>query len=144
MAIDQYKKTLQMDAFDRASSTLGWAYALKEMYPEAIAAWQAGLRSRKEAEAASAIGETFRTSGFRGALKSSLDYLLKKPGPRASFGVSALCAQLGQANEALAALEKAYAGRAGGMAYIKSSPLYDPIRSDPRFQDLIRRVGFPQ
>ena len=55
-----------------------------------------------------------------------------------------LYSQLSQANEAIASLERAYAARSGGIAYLKSDPVLDPIRSDPRFQDLIRRVGFPQ
>jgi tetratricopeptide (TPR) repeat protein len=144
LAIEQYKKTLQMDAFDRASFNLGWAYALKEMYPEAVAVWQTALRKSGEEEAAAAMGEAFRTSGFRGALKSRLDQLLTDHGPRAILGIAMLYAQLGQANEAIASLEKAYSARSAGMAYIKSSPVFDPIRSDPRFQDLIRRMNFPQ
>jgi serine/threonine protein kinase/TolB-like protein/Tfp pilus assembly protein PilF len=143
LAVEQYKKTLQMDAFDRASFNLGWAYALKEMYPEAVAVWQTALRKSGDEEAAAAMGEAFRTSGFRGALKSRLDHLLRTAGPRAIFGEAMLYSQLGQTNEALASLEKAYAAKSGGMVYIKSSPIFDPIRSDPRFQDLLRRMNFP-
>jgi serine/threonine protein kinase/tetratricopeptide (TPR) repeat protein len=145
LAIDQYKKTQQMDPkFDRAGLNFGWAYAMKEMYPEAVAQWQTIIRLSGDADSATAMGEAFRASGFRGVLKNQLDHQLKTPGPRTGYGVAVLYAQLGQTNEAIAALEKGYAARWGGMAYIKSSPLFDPIRSDPRFQDLIRRVGFPQ
>ena len=90
------------------------------------------------------MSEAFRTSGFRGALKSRLDQLLTDPRPRAIFGVAMLYAPLGHPSEAIASLEKAYSARSAGMAYIKSSPVFDPIRSDPRFQDLIRRMNFPQ
>jgi eukaryotic-like serine/threonine-protein kinase len=145
LAIDQYKKTQQMDPkFDRAGFNFGWSYAMKEMYPEAVAQWQSILRLSGDAESADAMGQAFRASGFRGVLKSRLDHQLKNSGPRTSYGLAMLYAQLGQANEALAALEKAYAARSGGIAYLKSSPIFDPIRSDPRFQDLIRRVGFPR
>jgi tetratricopeptide (TPR) repeat protein len=143
LAIEQYKKTLQMDGFDRASFNFGWAYSFKEMYPEAVAVWQTALRKSGDEEGAAAMAEAFRASGFRGALNSRLDHLLRTAGPRETFGEAMLYSQLGQTNEALASLEKAYAAKSGGMAYIKSSPMFDPIRSDPRFLDLLRRMNFP-
>ena len=45
--------------------------------------------------------------------------------------------------QALAWLEKAYQERSGGLRYLKMDPRYDPLRSDPRFQDLLRRLHFP-
>ena len=144
LAIDQYKKALQMGAFDRGSIMLGWSYALKGMYPEAVTAWQDGFRKGGDADGAAALGEAFRTSGFRGALKMQLDQLLKFRGPGSEYGIAVLSTQLGQTNEAIATLEKAYATKSGGIVYIKSSPLFDPLRSDPRFQELSRRINFPQ
>lgn len=41
-------------------------------------------------------------------------------------------------------LEKGFEVRASGMTYLKVDPLYDPMRSDPRFQALLRRMNFPQ
>ena len=43
--------------------------------------------------------------------------------------------------EALESLEKAYEERSNYVAYIKVFPIVDPLRSDPRFQDLVRRLG---
>jgi len=40
-------------------------------------------------------------------------------------------------------LEKAYEDRSLSLAYLKVSPIWDPLRSDPRFQDLLRRIGLP-
>jgi hypothetical protein len=50
-------------------------------------------------------------------------------------------AQLGENDRAFALLEKAYVQREAELIYLKS-PIYDPIRSDSRFQDLLRRLGF--
>jgi hypothetical protein len=57
-----------------------------------------------------------------------------------------LWAHLGMSNkeEALADLEKAYSEHLGILATLKVEPAFDPLRSDPRFQDLLRRVGLAQ
>jgi tetratricopeptide (TPR) repeat protein len=57
--------------------------------------------------------------------------------------VSMLWAHLGMGDkeEALADLEKAYSEHFGILVTLKVEPAYDPLRSDPRFQDLLRRVG---
>ncbi len=41
-------------------------------------------------------------------------------------------------------MEKAYQEHSNFIAYIKVVPIVDPLRSDPRFADLVRRVGLPQ
>ena len=51
-------------------------------------------------------------------------------------------AVLGQADEAIAELERAFDERRPYLPWINSIPFYDGIRSDPRFQDLLRRLGF--
>lgn len=45
---------------------------------------------------------------------------------------------------ALEWLEKAYEDREPRMAYLKVDPIFDPLRSDPRFRDLLRRMNFPK
>jgi hypothetical protein len=53
-------------------------------------------------------------------------------------------ARLGRTDEALEWLERAYEERDGSLAFIKTEPAYDGLRSDPRFQDLLRRMNFPE
>ena len=52
--------------------------------------------------------------------------------------------ELGEKEKAFAALNKAYENRSGGLSWLKVDPLLDPLRSDPRFADLMRKVGLPQ
>jgi hypothetical protein len=48
---------------------------------------------------------------------------------------------LGDNDEAFVWFERAYEEQSNILIYIKVSPWFDPLRSDPRFQDLVRRVG---
>ena len=51
---------------------------------------------------------------------------------------------LGDHDAALACLERAYAERSQGLTFLKIDPVFDPLRADPRFSDLLRRVNFPR
>ncbi len=53
-------------------------------------------------------------------------------------------AKLNERDEAFRWLEKAFEDRDAGMAFLKVAPEWDNLRSDPRFQDLLRRIGLPQ
>jgi hypothetical protein len=50
---------------------------------------------------------------------------------------------IGETEEAMAWLERAYEEHAPDLVWAKADPSFDPLRSDPRFQDLLRRIGFP-
>ena len=60
---------------------------------------------------------------------------------RSSLDIAAVSAILGDKEQAFLWLEKAYEKREFGIPYLKCSPEFDSLRSDPRFQDLLRRVG---
>jgi hypothetical protein len=51
---------------------------------------------------------------------------------------------LGENDQALNWLEKAYEERFNRLAYLRREPTWDPLRSDPRFADLLRRINLPQ
>jgi len=59
------------------------------------------------------------------------------------YGVGRIYAALGQKEEAFRWLEKSYEERPDWMVFLKVDPLFDDWRSDPRFQDLMRRMNFP-
>ncbi len=58
--------------------------------------------------------------------------------------IAAIYAGLGDNDQAFACLEKAYEQHDAKLVYLKVEPLLDPLRSDPRFAGLLRRVGLPQ
>jgi hypothetical protein len=51
---------------------------------------------------------------------------------------------MGNNDQAIASLEKAFAQHSNGLTGLKVDPVYDPLRDDPRFQNLLRRVGLIQ
>jgi len=59
------------------------------------------------------------------------------------YAVGVLCAALGKENEALRWLETAWLGHDALMVCLKTDPRFDNLRSDPRLQDLLRRMNFP-
>ena len=60
-----------------------------------------------------------------------------------SYSIGEVCLALGDRNQALDWLEKAYEERARALVMLKVEPKVDPLRSDPRFQDLLCRMNFP-
>jgi hypothetical protein len=60
------------------------------------------------------------------------------------YEIALIYAGLGLKDEAFAWLEKSFAARDKGLTYLKIDPCLDPLRSDSRFEDLLRRVGFPE
>jgi len=61
-----------------------------------------------------------------------------------SFVRAAVYAELGDKDQAFAWLEKTYSVHSPAMVDLRSAPVFDKIRRDPRFGDLLRRVGLPQ
>ena len=59
------------------------------------------------------------------------------------YGFATLYAKLGEWNQAMVWLERAYHGRDFPLTQLQVDPTFDALRSDPRFQDLLRRMNFP-
>jgi hypothetical protein len=60
------------------------------------------------------------------------------------YDLAILYTGLGDKDRAIEMLNKAYEDRAGWTLYLKVEPLFDPLRTDPRFNDLVRRLDLPQ
>jgi TolB-like protein/Tfp pilus assembly protein PilF len=146
-AVQQFQKTLEMDPkFVPAQHALEAAYAQSGMYKEAVAERQQVLTLSGNPDLAAAVGEEFRTSGYPGVLRSWLEGLqeVSKRGYVSSYNMAEIYARLEQKQEALAGLERAYSERDSNLTHMKVEPAFDSIRSDPRFQELLRRLAIPQ
>ena len=145
-AIEQSKKTLQMDEnYSLAHLYLAITYAQKKMYPEAVAEWQTMVTLLGDRALASTLGEAYRVSGFQGFLQSLID---KWPndwlaGERA-YDTAQLFVLLGKKNEAVSRLQQAFTERESVMVFLRSEPIFDPLRSDPGFQAIVKKMNFPE
>jgi len=147
-AIAEFRKTLELDPdFWVAHWTLGRAYEQKAMFAEAIAEIQKAIDlSGGSALSLAALGHTYAVSGRRAEAERVLNELKEssKQGYISSYSIAAIHAGLGEKDQAFIWLEKAYEERSGWLIWLRAEPISDPLRSDPRFQDLLCRVGLPQ
>jgi eukaryotic-like serine/threonine-protein kinase len=144
-AIDQERKTLELDPnFILARDDLGYTCLQKSMYKEGIAEFEKALVTfPSNTGALSGLGYAYAVAGRRTVAQKVLDQLTElakqkyvSPGSRASIYTG-----LGEKNKAFDWLEKGYEERSLRFSIVKANPIYDPLRSDPRFQDLLRRMN---
>ena len=138
-ALAQCLRMIELDPTDpRGYEAVGGAYAKLGLYDEAIKAHQKELTLLgARPEEVTALGEAYRSAGYPGYLRWRLERA-KHP-----YNAATIQAKLGLKDEAFANLEKCYREHWWAMVQLKSDPRWDPLRSDPRFQDLLRRMNFP-
>jgi serine/threonine protein kinase/TolB-like protein/Tfp pilus assembly protein PilF len=146
-AIVQLRKAIDLDPnYWWAHSYLGRAYEQQGQFPEAIAEFQEALRSASGiTEPKAFLGRVYAVSGKRAEARKVLNELndVSKQIYVSPYNIAQIYAGLGEKDQALAWLERAFAERSTWMTYLKVDPGLDSLRSDPRFQDLLRRMNFP-
>jgi len=126
---------------------LGWAYREKKMYPEAIAALERSVsRSGRHNLPLASLAGVYGLAGRKDQALKLIDELKERA--RLHYVPSSLFALayigVGEKNQALGWMERAYEEHDQAMVYIKAYPGWDALRSEPRFQALVRRMNFPQ
>jgi tetratricopeptide (TPR) repeat protein len=148
-AIAQYKRVLEMEPDHPLTHlVLGRAYDAKRMYPEAIDSYRTAevlLEKLSQADAdekAAALIASLKI-GEKGYWKKRLEYARAdlKSGVGSNVNIAGCLAILGEMDEALRHLEIAFAGREHELIWIRSDHSFDVLSKDPRFDDLLRRVG---
>jgi DNA-binding winged helix-turn-helix (wHTH) protein/TolB-like protein/Flp pilus assembly protein TadD len=148
-AIEKFRETLEMDPhFMRAHVMLGAALVMKGRYEEAISEYlKAGLANGGIAEGYVRIGaamrEAYATSGERGYWAWWLDRFTERAQGRPILQMDrARCYMfLGEKDQAFAWFEKAFRHKEAELVTLKVDPTLDSLRSDPRFKNLMRRIG---
>jgi serine/threonine protein kinase/Tfp pilus assembly protein PilF len=125
------------------------AYWGKRMYPQVIEEWKAYgefFGDRNESEFASALEQGYRSGGWKGALTKGIEMrqAQRKNGYFPAYQIAQLYADLGDKDQAFRWLNTAYQERDYLLGGLKTDFQLDPIRSDPRFAELVRKVGLPQ
>jgi len=146
-AIVQFRKALRM------SPGLAWAHWMlsviflrKAMYEESLAETKASYYYVGDREVEEALTQGYAQSGYRGAMRRAADILAARS--RKTYvipsDVATLYVGAGEKAQALEWLEKGVEVRDGNMSCVNVDPTYDTLRNTPRFQDLLRRMNFPQ
>ena len=131
---------------------LGDTYAEKEMYEEALDQWCKGdillkIHTPESCERENAaFREAIKKDGATGFWHKSLERSLKEyeQGATLAMSVAGKYAKLGEKERAFEWLESAFAKRDPELSYLKINESFDNLKSDPRFTDLLRRIGLPQ
>ena len=113
------------------------------MYKEAVEEWEEAMTGFGYDDLAEGLRRGYAADGFQGAVRQ-----WAAGWERATNGegfplehLAYLCILLGEKDRAFTLLEKAIEVHSSGSAYLKVDPTFDDIRSDPRFADLLHRVG---
>ncbi len=127
---------------------LGLALAERGEFEEAIEQLQAGMQHTPETPfAAFGLAYVYAAAGRRKdalRLLGELEARRARGGYVSAYDIAVAYAGLGDSDQAFQWLDKAYEERAGGLPWVKADPRLDTLHSDPRFQDLLRRMNFPE
>ena len=144
-AVEQLKKTVDLEPrYYPTYFWLGQAFEQKKMITEAIETYQNGIsRSERNPSLIAALGHAYATAGQRDKAQGSLTELttLSKASYIDPYYFAMVYAGLEDKDQTFAWLEKAFQDRSTYLIWLKVEPLFYPMHDDPRFQNLLRRIG---
>jgi len=149
-AIEQFQKTLELDPnFPPVRIFLPVAYEQKGMLDQAIAEFQKGLVPKESGDTyltMAGLGHVYAVSGKKTEAQAVLNELKQRSQQEyvPANCIALVYAGLGEKDQAFAWLEEGYKQHSFQMQFLKLEPRWDSLRSDPRFADLIRRLGLPK
>lgn len=150
-ALAEFRKMLELDPNSvNAHWSMGNAYGKKGMFKESIEEWRRAYTLDGNTELAGVLGACDSDSCYQEALKAVARKRLEKYERSTAKGIYVdpvayvePFVQLGDKDHAFAWLEKAYEERSSGLALLKDFEVADYLKSDPRFADLVQRIGIP-
>src|SRR6266480_4448374 len=147
-AIDQCRRTIQMDPnFAVAHWHLGLAYEQKHLLDAATEEFKKAISlSGSSPLMKAALGRAYAESQNNHEANEMLNELneLAKRQYASAYEIATICVALGNHEEAFQLLGKAYAEHSFHLVNLNVSPQFKSVRSDPRFQDLVQRIGLPR
>lgn len=144
-AIQQYHKAIELDPnFPTSHYFLGRAYEAKHLYDQAVEEYtKSAMLGGVTPEALLSMKEIYQKSGWKAYVQVNLDRL-EQQRQLAPFVIATFYARLDRKDEALEWLEKGYEERDFRMTLLSVSFEFDSLRDDPKFQELVRRMGLPE
>jgi TolB-like protein/DNA-binding winged helix-turn-helix (wHTH) protein/Tfp pilus assembly protein PilF len=146
-AIGKFDRILEIEPnFAAAHTDRGLCYGQKGKWREALADLETGRRLDDTSHNAAMLGEAYALSGDKNRARQILGELqarAKREDVSALYP-AIIYAGLGEKDSAFSGLEGAFQERATYLLGLKTAALFDPLRSDPRFDDLLKRMGLPR
>jgi serine/threonine protein kinase/tetratricopeptide (TPR) repeat protein len=147
-ALRELERALEMDPdFVQTHHLLSIVYDRKGMYAEKVVEDEKVLTlTGASSEVVASLGRAYEASGVRGFWEWWHRRLTEEARRRyvSDYVMAGVHTSLGDKDQAFEWLEKAYQTRHGDMVWLKVDPWLDPLRSDPRFQELLERMNFPE
>jgi tetratricopeptide (TPR) repeat protein len=143
-SIEQLRKTIDMEeSFGEAHFQLGLAYESKRMYPEAIREFERSIAIFQDPTMIAWIGRVHAVSGRRREAEAILDRLIDASGRQyvSPYLVAMIYAGMGEKDRAYEWLERMYEDRSYYVIWLKVDPIFDPLRAETRYLNLLRRIG---
>ncbi len=146
LAVEQLEQAIELEpSFFKVHLVLGLVYERKLMYREALAEFETARHINENSWTLAGLGHAYASFGERAQAEELIERLLEYSRVRyvSSATIAVIYAGFGErVDQTLEWLEKAYEERAGLLVWLKVLPIFDSIRSDVRFVDLMRRLGF--
>jgi TolB-like protein/Tfp pilus assembly protein PilF len=144
-AIIQYERGLSLEpGFVDALSGLLNSYHAKGMYDDALDSAKRLFVAKDENNVLAALEGGYLDGGYSEAMRRAAETLAAPLNSAYALRIAKLYTFAGEKEQALEWLEKGYQKRLQNMVYLDVSPKWDPLRKDPRFEDLIDRMNFPE
>jgi TolB-like protein/Tfp pilus assembly protein PilF len=146
-AIEQLHKTLELDQnFAYAYFNLGLAHTMKGQYAEALTAFRRAQQLNDGPHLLANLAYCYAASGQRAEAVQLVKQMHEIAAQRyvSAYSFAVAYAGLGERDQALQWLEKSYQDHSSDVTYVKTEPRFDNLRADPRFGDLLRRIGLSQ
>ena len=147
-AIELYRKAIEFEPdFPQTHYNLGIAYLGKQLYEEALKEFQNALDlSADDPIVLALVAHTSALAGRKEEAMRALDDLKARPKDRyvPSYSLAIVYLGLGERDQSLHWLQQAYETRDSYLSSLNVDWIFDPLRSDPRFQEIVRKMKFPQ
>ena len=129
-----------------ALSTLRSSYHNQQMYDEALEVWERSFVAKGDQESLEALKRGNNEGGYRLALQRIAELLVARSDTNfiTPWQIATLYTRARKNHEALDWLEKAYRDQDANMPYISVDPIFDELRDDPRFGELLRKMKLPE
>jgi tetratricopeptide (TPR) repeat protein len=147
-SIEQGRRTIELDpTFSSAYETVAMAYEAKGSADMAFAEYQRWAKvAGYDMRTIGALKSAHDAGGMKGYVRKRVEMEKQEANETGnvwSLQMAHLYARLGDRDQTFSWLERAYAERHDRIFLLKVDPIFDGLRSDPRFGDLLKRIGLP-